>query len=111
MIGDINVYYRNDLNKIQKVEKQKWQTSKMDACVEDSSKTWSNTKSFLGWNSGGPPTKLVQDGKLFTKPSDLCKVVNEYFINKVKNLRKNIPLNIGDPLESQEHNDEQNLLS
>ena len=91
---------RNDLNKIQKVEKQNYQRRKMDECVQDSSTTWKNAKSFLGWNSGGPPTKLVQNGKLFTKRNELCKVMNEFFINKVKGLRNSIPVNIGDPLRA-----------
>ena len=71
----------------------------MEDCVEDSSKVWKNAKSFLGWSSGGPPTKLMQDGKLYTKPGDLNKLMNEFFIKKVKDLRDNIPLNIGDPLQ------------
>ena len=72
----------------------------MEECVQDSSTTWKNAKSFLGWKSGGPPTKLVLDGKLFTKPRELCKVMNEFFINKVKGLRNGIPANIGDPLRA-----------
>ena len=71
----------------------------MEACSEDSSRIWKNAKSFLGWSSGGPPSKLIQNGNLFTKPRDLTKISNEFFINKVKKLRETIPAMIGDPLE------------
>ena len=48
----------------------------MEECTEDSGRTWKNAKSFLGWSSGGPPTKLLKDGALHTKPKDLAKLTS-----------------------------------
>ena len=62
----------------------------------DTSSVWKNLKC---WNTGGPPTKLIDDGIIFTKPSDLARTMNTFFINKVKNLRQNLPQNPGDPIQ------------
>ena len=45
-----------------------------------------------------PPTKLMEEGLLYTKPKDMARVMNNYFVNKVKNLRDNLVPNPGDPL-------------
>ena len=65
---------------------------------KDTSAIWKNIKNWLGWTSGGPPTKLLSNGKMFSKPSDLANIMNSFFINKVKNLRENLPTNVKDPL-------------
>ena len=62
--------------------------------------SWKNVKGWLGWSSGGPPNRLFSDGKEYTKPSDLTSVMNNFFVNKVKDLRKNLPIDPGDPLEN-----------
>ena len=36
---------------------------------------------------------------MHSKPSKLANIMNQYFINKVKNLRKNLPQSSGDPLD------------
>ena len=41
---------------------------------------------------------LVENGTVHTKPSDLSRIMNEFFVNKVAHLRNNLPLNQGDPL-------------
>ena len=71
----------------------------MSECSGDLGEIWKNIKSFLGWTTEGPPSKLTQDGKLYTKPADLAKIMNKFFIEKVKKLRKNIPSNLGNPLD------------
>ena len=64
----------------------------------DSSTIWKNVKHWLGWTTGGPPTQLISEGSSFSKPKDLVKIMNDFFINKVKLLRQNLPRNTGDPL-------------
>ena len=39
----------------------------------------------------GPPTQLVINGELKNKPSDLADGMNDFFVTKVQNLRKDIP--------------------
>ena len=91
-------HLRNYINNRVKVEKKEWQEQKLKSFGKDTSSVWKNIKSWLGWTSGGSPTKLVENGSLFTKPKDLSRIMNTYFINKVRNLRDNLPQNPGDPL-------------
>ena len=35
---------------------------------------------------------------MFSKPADLARIMNQYFVNKVRNLRGNLPDNPGNPL-------------
>ena len=58
-------------------------------------------KGFLGWSSGGPPTQLIdtQTGKLISKPLELANLMNNFFIDKVKKLRENIPHTVGNPID------------
>ena len=90
---------RNRVNNILKTEKKIWQAQKLSECTEDLSKTWKYVKSWLGWTSGGPPTQLMENGNLINKPGHLAECMNRYFINKVKNLRRNLRACIGNPLE------------
>ena len=43
--------------------------------------------------------KLFTNGFLYTKPSDLSRLMNQFFIDKVKNFRQNLPPNRSDPLQ------------
>ena len=54
---------RNTVNSILRKEKELWQKKKLDDCSEDSRSTWKNLKNWLGWRAGGPPTKLLENGK------------------------------------------------
>ena len=65
----------------------------------DSKSTWKHVRTKLGWSSGGPPTKLLQDGVLHTKPSELASIMNSFFITMVQNLRRNLPISILNPLD------------
>ena len=90
---------RNDISNILKNEKRTWQEKKISDFGADTSSIWKNIKNWLGWNTGGPPTKLIENGTIYNKPSELAKVMNNFFINKVRNLRQNLPINPGDPLQ------------
>ena len=89
---------RNQINSKLKKEKTQWQANRMEMC-SNTSDTWKTVKNWLGWKSGGPPTQLVVDGELKSKPKDLSKCMNEFFINKVRNLRADIPACRKDPFE------------
>ena len=56
------------------------------------------TKTQLGWKSGGPPSALVVDGKYLTAPKDIANTQNEFFVNKVEQLRQELPPTNEDPL-------------
>ena len=91
---------RNSVSSTLKKEKKSWQEQKLQSFGNDTSSVWKNVKSWLGWTSGGSPTMLVENGTgtVHTKPSDLSRIMNEFFVNKVAHLRNNLPLNQGDPL-------------
>ena len=80
------------------MKKKSWQEKKISDLGSDTSSIWKNLKNWLGWTSGGPPSKLIEEGNIYTKPSDLARIMNSFFINKVRNLRQNLPENAGDPL-------------
>ena len=50
---------RNNVNSVLRGEKKRWQSEKLEGCLEDTSSTWKHVKQFLGWNTGGPPTRLL----------------------------------------------------
>ena len=93
-------HMRNNVTNILKNEKTNYQKQKIIDCCDDTGSVWKNVKTFLGWSSGGSPTQLIDtvSGKLVTKPSELVKIMNDFFINKVKELRRKIPITVGDPL-------------
>ena len=89
---------RNQIKGILKKEKRDWQASRLENCATTSG-IWKTVKSWLGWNTGGTPTQLVVNGQLVNKPKQLSKCMNEFFVNKVTNLRRNIPPCRKDPLD------------
>ena len=88
---------RNNINNRLKVERRQWQARRLERCA-NTSDTWRIIKSWLGWNGGGPPTRLVVGGELKSKPKELAECMNQFFTNKVKSLRAGIPVCQKDPL-------------
>ena len=89
---------RNKVTNILRKEKKLWQSNKLVQFGKDTSSIWKNVKSWLGWSSGGPPTKLMSNGNIYSKPKELASMMNSFFINKVRLLRENLPRDAGDPL-------------
>ena len=61
---------------------------------------WKNVKSFLKWNNNGPPSKLLNNGKLISSPAAIAEIMNQFFVSKVSNLRSNIPASDSDALST-----------
>ena len=89
---------RNRVNSILRKEKSSWQSKRLESCTSTSD-TWRTVKNWLGWTTGGPPSKLVIDGELKTKPKVLADGMNSFFVNKVKDLRAKIPACRKNPFE------------
>ena len=91
---------RNDLAVVKKREKLAWQQHKLEACEEsgDSGKLWKNILGWLNWSSTSSPTQLSQNGVLETSPLKMAELQNQYYINKVKSIRQNMPAQKKDPL-------------
>ena len=89
---------RNQINAKLKKEKSSWQASRLENCASTSD-TWRTVKNWLGWNTGGPPSQLVINGELKNKPKVLANCMNNFFVNKVKDLRRTIPPCRKNPLD------------
>ena len=91
-------HLRNTATSKMRGEKKAWEQHKLDNKEHNSSTLWQNVKSWLNWGSSGPPSKLFHNGIMVTKPTRLATTMNEFFTNKVIQLRQNIPAAISDPL-------------
>ena len=91
---------RNKINNRLKSEEKDWQRSKINDCGDDSKKLWKNIKNILNWNSSGSPSQLFFNGQLVTKPQEVARTQNEFFLSKVEQIIQNLPSPISDPLRS-----------
>ena len=89
---------RNRVNNRQKFEETKWQKIRLEECGENSGKVWKNVKGILNWTSSGSPSQLFYRGTLKTKAQDIADAQNDYFINKIQNIRENLLPPLSDPL-------------
>ena len=92
---------RNDLTKVLRKEKLSWQQSKLEACEQgqDSGRLWKNILGWLNWTSTSSPTKLLCNGDMVTSPEKIAEVQNNYYISKVREIRRNMPVQKEDPLD------------
>ena len=91
---------RNQVNSRLKKEKLLWQKKKMVEVSSDPSNSWKSVKGWLGWTTGGPPKQLFDGVRLCNKPSELSNIMNRFFVDKVKNIRCELPFSADDPLSS-----------
>ena len=61
---------QNSIDNELKSEKRSWQEKKISDFGNNTSSIWKNIKTWLGWTSGGPPSKLIENGIIYNKPSD-----------------------------------------
>ena len=89
---------RNQVTSRLRVEESNWQSSKLRTCTGKPSEQWQLILGWLDWKSSGSPTQLFHNGKMLNKPSEIADCQNEFFVNKVKNIRENLPAQVSDPL-------------
>ena len=90
---------RNSATARMRAEKKSWEKQKLDKAQHSSSTLWQNVKSWLNWGNSGPPSKLFNNGIIVNKPARVATIMNEFFINKVNQLRDRISVADSDPLE------------
>ena len=76
---------RNIVTRSSKADKAAWEKKKLDDKVNSSTDIWKCVKGWLGWGSGGTPTKLYSGGELVTSPTGLSSTMNKFFLSKIKN--------------------------
>ena len=91
-------HLRNTATAKMKLEKKNWETSKLSSTDHDCGTLWKNVKSFLGWNNSGPPSQLFYNGQFHNSPARLASTMNNFFLDKVAQLRQRIPRVDTDPL-------------
>ena len=89
---------RNKVNNRLKFEETSWQRKKLSECGEDSSRVWRNVKGILNYGSSGSPRQLFHNGSFIGKPQEVAEAQNEYFLNKIRQIRNEMSPPVTDPL-------------
>ena len=77
--------------------KAEWEANKLINIDTHPKDVWKNIKSLMNMKISGPPTQLIHNGNIINSPIDLATTMNDYFIDKIDNLEKNLPQPNGDP--------------
>ena len=78
---------RNKINNTKKNEEHIFKKTKISGSLDNPAATWGMAKMFMNWKSNGTPHQLEVDNVLETKASGIAKIMNDFFINKVRAIR------------------------
>ena len=81
---------RNKITSQKRNEEHAFKSGKVSESLASPSATWSTAKAFMGWKTTGTPHQLEVNNVLVTKASMIAKLMNEYFISKVKTIRNSM---------------------
>ena len=56
-------------------------------------------KDWYGWTKNGLPTKIAENGNVFSKPADIARIMNTYFVSKITSLVTNLGEPVSCPLD------------
>ena len=62
--------------------------------------TLKNVLGWLNWSTASSPTRLLHEGDMITSPQKMADLQNEYYIGKVRDIRRNMPQQKNDPLST-----------
>ena len=79
--------WRNRVNNRKKSDETEYKRDKIMATIDDPAKAWGTTKKFMNWKTPGTPVQIEVDNKMFTSSKAVAKIMNEYFIDKVRQIR------------------------
>ena len=80
---------RNKINNLKKRDESKYKKEVIANTLDDPSKMWTTVKGFMNWKTPGTPTQLFNNNKIVSKAYDIASIMNEYFVQKIDNLRSN----------------------
>ena len=89
---------RNRITSQLRLDERAWQAKKLNEVEGSSAGSWKAVKGILGWSSSGPPTKLFHNGLMQTKSLQIANCQNNFFIEKVKKIKRELPKSAMDPL-------------
>ena len=55
--------------------------------IKDTKSLWGTVKGFMDWKVSGTPSQIEVNNVLYKKAKDVAKYMNEFFVQKVNNLR------------------------
>ena len=92
---------RNGCNARIKKDKKEHMEEKHRKLQEDKNTKgiYQYSKKQMGWKSNGPPTVLLDGGKMRRSPKDIANIQMNFFHEKIINLRNKLPDNGQDPLQ------------
>ena len=83
-------HFRNRINNRKKKEETLYKKEKMMEANASDSHLWRAAKNLMGWKSTGSPTKLSVDNKLITSAKDIAKSMNDFFVEKIADIRRSM---------------------
>ena len=89
---------RNKVNNRLKFEEISWQRKKISDCGQDSSKVWKNIRGILNYKNSGSPHQLFYKGSFVVKPQEVAEAQNNFFLNKIRKIRQDMPPPVTEPL-------------
>ena len=79
---------RNRINNTKGMEEEIFKKEKIKENIGDTAKVWRDTKMFMGWKTVGTPAQLEEQGQLITSAAAISKLMNQFFVEKVKQIRQ-----------------------
>ena len=77
-----------------------WKFRESKKMSETGAKTWENVKKWTGWRSTSQPVLLKDpsnNNSITFGAAKLCKIMNEFYLEKVRVIKQDMPLIDGDP--------------
>ena len=80
--------------------KESWKMKEAAKMGETGAKTWENVKHWIGWRSTSQPIMLKDpsnDNRVTVGASRLSKIMNDFYLQKVRMIKENMLVTDGDP--------------
>lgn len=90
---------RNSCNREVKKRRREYETNLVRMLEEDvnSKKLWRHVNKKMESKNSGPPSRLIEGGKFITKPREIATILNNYYYEKIENIRKSLGETEDDP--------------
>ena len=79
--------YRNKVNNSKKNDEYKFKRDNIAGNLDNPTTMWGTIKGFMNWKKAGTPNQIVKDNILYTKARDVARVMNEFFVQKIRDIR------------------------
>ena len=85
--GKTKKKYRNKINNNKTNDEYKCKKENLSDSLENPTTMCGTVKGFMKWKKSGTPNKIMKDNILYIKTKDVDKIMNEFFIDKVRRIR------------------------